>query len=103
MGYLARDVCHATQEAAAAAACAAYPMPSANGMTVCQGVQPGGGAIVVVPAGGSASAAYPLAFGTCDEQMPFADMSGLFTAFLGACAVVWAVKNLVAKHVTGNH
>ena len=103
MGYLARDQCHATQEAAAQAACAVYPVAGPSGLTLCEGVQPGGAALILQPPAGAASSVQPVSFGACDEMQPFNDQAVLFGAFLAACAVVWAVKNLVVVHIFGNH
>ena len=103
MGYLARDTCHVTQEAAAEAACAAYPVAGSAGLTLCTGVQAGGTGIVLQPPAGAASAVQALTFATCEEGVQAADLSGLWLLFVGGAALIWALKNFVAVHVLGNH
>jgi hypothetical protein len=124
MGLLVNGVCVADVTAANAARCGAYPQlgVTANGCytytTTCASSTAAllnltrSSPAYTAVTGCSAQAATTLSFTVastaanypaCDELLPYTDMKAIWLLGLAALAGIWAVKNLMARHVLGNH
>lgn len=107
MGYFADGQCYATQQAAAQAVCATYPITSVSGTTVytfsCTSVNSAGTMLNLSrttngSSTATATSAY-VSFSSCNENEKYTDSTALWGFGVLAVVAVWALKSTVLKIV----